>query len=94
MPRRIFALVLACAVANASIAGTQSASAANPQGGDPAVAVAKNAPPLEPKGAAGIHQAQGIADLDVWFISGLIVASIVAVLLLADDEDDAAGTTE
>ena len=65
--------------------GAGATHAAPPQKNQPLPA--QNHPPLKPAGAAGIREAQGIADVDVWFISGLIVAAIVAALLLADDDE-------
>jgi hypothetical protein len=82
-------------IASALVFGSIGAdTVAASQGLAPQHSTAKNRPPLEPAGPAGIQQAQGIADVDVWFISGLIVASIVAALLLADDDDDSADSTD
>jgi len=77
-------------VASALVFGSIAARAAPASEATPVVTqtyVSKNQPPLKPAGAAGIREAQGIADVDVWFISGLIVAAIVAALLLADDDE-------
>src|SRR5262249_29351619 len=54
-----------------------------------------NRPPLAPAGAAGIRAAQGIADVDAWFISGLAVAGTVAAVLLADEDgNESTSSTE
>jgi hypothetical protein len=53
----------------------------------------KNEPPLKPAGAAGIRQAQGSEDIDVWFISGLALAAIVWILVDNDDDDSSDSTS-
>ena len=55
--------------------------------GAPASTVAKNEPPLKAGGPAGIRQAQGIEDVDVWFISGLSLGAIIWVLVSNDNDD-------
>ena len=86
MPQKLIVLGVASALVLGSI--TTSAQAASKAA--PVVTqthASKNQPPLQPAGAAGIREAQGAADVDVWFISGLIVAAIVAAVLLADDDE-------
>jgi len=86
LSRKLVALAVASTIVLASIGAGAQPIAASEQ------AHAKNEAPLKPAGAAGIQKAQGIADVDVWFISGLIVASIVAAILLADDDDSSNST--
>lgn len=54
--------------------------------------VKRNQPPLHPGGAAGIREAQGASDRGILIASGLILASIVAALLLIEDEDGTVAT--
>ena len=70
-------------------AHTVAASRAETQ----AQAVAKNAFPLSPAGAAGIRKAQGASDRGVLIVSGLILGGIVAALLLVDDDEENTPTT-
>ena len=57
--------------------------------------MAKNEPPLKPGGPAGIRQAQGIEDVDVWIISGLVLGAIIWVLVDNDNDDsDSTNGTE
>jgi len=81
--RQLTALFVAGAIALGNVAASASTTAS------PAVAaapVAKNDPPLKPGGPAGIHQAQGIEDVDVWIISGLILGAIIWVLVGNDND--------
>ena len=92
MLRKLIALTVAGTVVLGSI-GVKAQPAAAPRVVlAPQSATSKNEPPLRPAGAAGIREAQGAGDVDVWFISGLIVASIVAALLLADGDDTSDST--
>lgn len=89
MSRKLIALIVAGALASGI--GVRAEPTATPQGQSHVAAlisaVPANQPPLRPAGAAGIRESQGTADLDVWFITGLIVAAIVAAILLADDDE-------
>jgi hypothetical protein len=93
MWRKRIAFVVAIAMAFGG-SKAQTAVALAPTAPQSSVAL-RNEPALKPGSPAGIREAQGIADLDVWFISGLILASIVAALLLTEEDDstDATGAT-
>lgn len=82
------AIVLGSIGASASTTASASASA-------PPSTVAKNEPPLKPGGPAGIRQAQGIEDVDVWIIAGLALGAIIWVLVDNDNDDsDSTNGTE
>ena len=91
--RRLTALFVAGAIVFGNIganASTASASASASRS-----TAAKNAPPLKPGGAAGIRQAQGIEDVDVWIIAGLALGAIIWVLVGNDnDGSDSTNGTE
>jgi hypothetical protein len=78
--RQLTALFVAGAIAFGNIGAT----AASPPA---ASTVAKNEPPLKAGGPAGIRQAQGIEDVDVWIFSGLILGAIIWVLVGNDNDD-------
>ena len=90
--RQLTVLLVAGANAFGNISGSAQPIAASQIQTQPA----KNEPPLKPAGAVGIRQAQGIEDIDVWFISGLSLAAIVWVLVDNDDDDssDSTNSTE
>lgn len=90
MLRQPTALFVACAI----IFGTVGASASTTTSPLEAT-VARNEPPLRPGGPAGIHQAQGIEDVDVWIFSALILGAIIWVLVAnGDDDSDSANGTD
>jgi hypothetical protein len=89
--RQLIAVVVATALTFGSIrADAEPVAASQPQNQP---LLAQNQPPLKPAGAAGIREAQGIADVDVWFISGVILAAIL-VILLVNDDDEATDSTD
>lgn len=89
--RQLTVLLVASAIVFGNISGSAQPVAASQIQTQPST-VAKNEPPLKPAGAAGIRQAQGIEDIDVWFFSGLILAAIVWVLADSDDDDSSDST--
>jgi hypothetical protein len=89
--RQLTALIVTSAIVFGNINGSAQ-PVAESQTQTQASSVAKNEAPLKPAGAAGIRQAQGIEDLDVWFFSGLILAAIVWVLVDNDDDDSSDST--
>ena len=87
MVRQLTALFLAGAIVFGNIGANASTTASPPAASGPASTVAKNEPPLKPGGPAGIQQAQGIEDVDVWIFSGLILGAIIWVLVDSDNDD-------
>ena len=84
MLRQLTALFVAGAIVFGNIgarAETPPATSAPPS------TVAKNEPPLKAGGAAGIRQAQGIEDVEIWTFSGLILGAIIWVLVDNDNDD-------
>ena len=84
MLRQLTALFVAGAIVFGNIGAT---TAAPPATSAPASTVAKNEPPLKAGGPAGIRQAQGIEDVEVWIFSGLILGAIIWVLVGNDNDD-------
>jgi len=89
--RQLTALLVTSAIVFGNINGRAQPVAAS-QTQTQASTVAKNEAPLKPAGAAGIRQAQGIEDIDVWFFSGLMLAAIVWVLMDSDNDDSSDST--
>ena len=87
MLRQLTALFVAGAIVFGNIGASASTAASPPPTSAPASTVAKNEPPLKPGGPASIRQAQGIEDVDVWIISGLILGAIIWVLVGNDNDD-------
>ena len=93
MLRQLTALFVAGAIVFGNIGA--SASTAATTTATPPAAAAKNKPPLKPGGPAGIRQAQGIEDVDVWVIAGLALGAIIWVLVDNDnDNSDSTNGTE
>jgi hypothetical protein len=90
--RQLTALIVKSAIVFGNINGSAQ-PVTDSQTQTQASTVAKNEALLKPAGAAGIRQAQGIEDIDVWFFSGLILAAIVWVLV-DNDNDDSSDSTE
>jgi hypothetical protein len=89
--RQLTALVVAGALVFGSI-GASASPATSRSIATPAAATAKNKPPLKPAGPAGIRQAQGIEDIDLWVIGGLALVAIIWVLV--DNDNDDSDSTE
>ena len=87
MLRQVTALFVAGAIGFGNIGASASTAASPPTTSVPASTVAKNKSPLKPGGPAGIHQAQGIDDVEVWIFSGLILGAIIWVLVGNDNDD-------
>ena len=96
MSRKLIAIIVASTLVLGSI-GVSAQPIAASQGQahvtTPISAIPINQPPLQPAGAAGIREAQGFADVDVWFISGLILAAIIWAGVGDDDEPDSTEST-
>ncbi len=84
MLRQLTALFVAGAIVFGNIGAT---TASPPATNAPASTVAKNEPPLKAGGPAGIRQAQGLEDVEVWIFSGLILGAIIWVLVGNDNDD-------
>jgi hypothetical protein len=85
--RQLTALFVAGAIVFGNVGASASTTASPPAASAPASTATKNEPPLKPGGPASIRQAQGIEDVDVWIISGLILGAIIWVLVDNDDSD-------
>ncbi len=93
MLRQLTALFVAAAIVFGNVGASASTAAGVPIATPPGIA--KNEPPLKPGGAAGIRQAQGIEDVDIWIFSGLILGAIIWVLVGNDNDDsDSTNGTE
>jgi hypothetical protein len=92
--RQLTALFAAGAIVFGNI-GASASTTATASASVPPSTVAKNAPPLTPGGPAGVRQAQGIEDVDVWVIAGLALGAIIWVLVDNDNDDsDSTNGTE
>ena len=87
MLRQLTALFVAGAIVFGNISASASTTTSPPATSAPASTVAKNEPPLKAGGPAGIRQAQGIEDVEVWIFSGLILGAIIWALAGNDNAD-------
>ncbi len=87
MLRQLTALFVAGAIVFGNI-GASASTAASPRATSaPPLTAANNEPPLNPGRPAGVRQAQGIENVDVWIFSGLILGAIIWVLVGNDNDD-------
>ena len=87
MLRRLTALFVAGAIVFGNVGASASTTPALPAA-TPSPRVAKNEPPLKPGRSAGIRQAQGIENVDIWVFSGLILGAIIWVLIGNENDED------